>query len=91
MSTVEQAMEVVRLLEQVAEQVKDNPQGRSYLSRDGQGFALAVGGEAARGTQDFLAAVGRYLRRVQHGGGKIEAARTELLAALDQWLSTLKL
>lgn len=91
MSTLEQAMELQRLLREVAEQVKDNPQGRSYLSRDGRGFALALGGDAARGTQEFLAAVGRYLMAVQHGDKKLDAAKTQLLAALDQWLSTLSL
>jgi len=75
----------------LAEAVRSNGFDRSYLTPDGQGYALAVQGEGAKGMYDFMKAVGQYLVKVQHGHRSEEAAKTELLRAFDDWLSKQKI
>jgi hypothetical protein len=75
----------------LAEAIRGNGFDRSYLTPDGQGYALAVQGEGAKGMNDFMKAVGQYLMKVQHGRGDKEAAKTELLRAFDAWLSRQKI
>ena len=91
MSSLHQALALQGLLEQVGERVKDNPQGRSYLSPDGRAYVLAVGGEGAKEMQDFMTAVGQYLLKAQYGRRDAEAAKAELLRAFEEWLSKQKL
>ncbi|HTU17376.1 MAG TPA: hypothetical protein VMG10_04880 [Gemmataceae bacterium] len=49
----------------LAEVIRTNGFDRSYLTPDGQGYALAVQGEGARAMSDFMKAVGQYLMTVQ--------------------------
>jgi hypothetical protein len=90
MSGIHQALALKGLLEQVGERIKDNPQGRAYLSPDGRAYVLAVGGEGAKELNDFMRAVGQYLVKTQNGRGDQEAARAELLRAFDDWLAKQK-
>jgi hypothetical protein len=71
----------------LAEAIKGNGFDRSYLTPDGQGYALAVQGQGAKAMDDFMKAVGQYLMKTQHGRGNKEAAKAELLQAFDAWLS----
>jgi hypothetical protein len=77
MSNLHQAFALQALLEQVGEQIKDKPQGRSYLSRDGRAYVLAVGGDGAREMGDFMTAVGQYLMKTQYGLRDKEAAKAK--------------
>lgn len=89
MSVIE-ALALQDLLERVGEGIKDNPQGRSYLSPDGQAYVLAVGGDRARVMDEFMKAVGQYLVKVRNKRSN-EAAKLELLHAFEQWLSQQRL
>ncbi len=91
MSSLHQALALQGLFEQVGERIKDNPQGRSYLSPDGRAYVLAVGGDRAKVMQDFMTAVGQYLMKRQHDRGDMEAAKAKLLRAFEEWLSKQKL
>lgn len=90
MTDFQQALALREMLEQVGEQSKDNPQGRSYLSLDGRAYVLAFGGEGAKEMNDFMRAVGQYLLKMQNGRGDKEAAKGDLLRAFDEWLSKQK-
>jgi hypothetical protein len=87
MSGLQQAFALQGLLEEVAERIKDKPQGRSYLSPDGRAYVLAFGGEGAKVMDDFMRAVGQYLMKMQDGRSDKETAKAELLQAFDEWLS----
>ncbi len=87
MSNLHQALALQGLLEQVGEQVKDKPQGRSYLSPDGRAYVLAVGGDSAKEMRDFMTAVGEYLMKARYGLRDTGAAKTKLLQAFEEWLS----
>jgi hypothetical protein len=87
MSNLHQALALQGLLEQVGERIKDNPQGRSYLSPDGRAYVLAVGGDRAKEMQDLMTAVGQYLMKMQYGRRDTGAAKAELLRAFEEWLS----
>jgi hypothetical protein len=87
MAGLHQALELHGLLEEVGERIKDSPQGRSFLSRDGSAYVLAVGGEGAKEMHDFMTAVGQYLKKLQIGRTTKEAAKAELMQAFDKWLS----
>jgi hypothetical protein len=91
MSSLHQALALQGLLEQVGEQIEDKLQGRSYLSRDGRAYVLAVGGEGAKAMDDFMTAVGQYLMKRESRRGDKEAAKAELLRAFDEWLSKQKI
>lgn len=82
-----EALSIQQHLVGLAEAIKNNGFDRSYLTPDGQGYALAVQGEGARAMDDFMKAVGQYLMKVQHGRADKEAAKAELLRAFDAWLS----
>ncbi len=82
-----EALSIQHHLVALAEAIRSNGFDRSYLTPDGQGYALAVQGEGARGMDDFMKAVGQYLMKVQRGRGDKEAAKTDLLRAFDAWLS----
>jgi hypothetical protein len=86
-----EALGIQHHLVALAEAIRDNGFDRSYLTPDGQGYALAVQGEGARSMDDFMKAVGKYLMKVQHGRGDKEAAKAELLRAFDAWLSKQKI
>jgi hypothetical protein len=86
-----EALSIQQHLVGLAEAISSNGFDRSYLTPDGQGYALAVQGEGARAMDDFMKAVGRYLMKVQHGRGDKEAAKAELLRAFDVWLSKQKI
>jgi len=86
-----EALSIQHHLVALAEAIRSNGFDRSYLTPDGQGYALAVQGEGARSMDDFMKAVGQYLMKVQHGRGDREAAKAELLRALDAWLSKQKI
>lgn len=90
MAGIHQALELQDLFNQVCERIKDIPEGRSYLSPDGRAFVLAFGGDRAKIMHDFMAAVGRYLMKVQHERGEEESARAEALRAFEEWLSKQK-
>jgi hypothetical protein len=87
MSSLHQALALQELLEQLGERIKDNPQGRSYLSHDGRAYVLAVGGDRAKEMQDFMTAVGQYLIKTRHRRDEAGAAKAELLSAFERWLS----
>jgi hypothetical protein len=91
MSTLQKALQFQSLLEQVGERIKDNPQGRSYLSPDGRAYVLALGGEGAKAMDDFMNAVGEYLMKTQEPKADKEAAREEIHLAFEEWLSKQKL
>jgi len=86
-----EALSIQHHLIALAEAIKNNGFDRSYLTPDGQGYALAVQGEGAKGMYDFMRAVGQYLMKLQQGYGDREAAKTELLQAFDTWLSKQKI
>ena len=90
MSDFHQALALQALLEQVAERIKDNPQGRSYLTPDGRAYVLAVGDERAQEMKDFMTAVGHYLLKVRRTRGDTNAAKAEVMTAFDEWLSKQK-
>jgi hypothetical protein len=81
-----EALSIQHQLVELAEATRRYGYDRSYLTADGQGYALAVQGEGARAMYDFMKAVGQYLTKVQHGRGEREAAKAELLRAFDAWL-----
>jgi hypothetical protein len=91
MSNIHEALELQTVIEEVAERIKDYPQGRSYLSPDGQGYVLAFGGDRAQVMNDFITAVGQYLRKVQQKRSDKAAAKEEVLRAFEEWLSKQKL
>lgn len=91
MSNLSQALALQGLIEQVGEQIKDNPRGRSYLSSDGRAYVLAVGGDRAKEMQDFMSAVGQYLIKAQNGRRNAQAEKAQLLKAFEEWLSNQKL
>ncbi len=86
MSGLQQALALQALFEEIGERIKDNPQGRFYSSRDGCACLLALGGDRAKAMDDFMKAVGQYLRKTQYGRGDQEAAKAELVRAFDKWL-----
>jgi hypothetical protein len=86
-----EALSIQHRLVGLAEAIKSNGFDRSYLTPDGQGFALAVQGEGARNMDDFMKAVGQYLLKVQRRHGDKEAAKAELLRAFDAWLAKQKI
>jgi hypothetical protein len=86
-----EALSIQQHLVELAEAIRTNGFDRSYLTPDGQGYALAVQGEGARAMYDFMKAVGQYLMKVQQQRGDKEAAKTELLKAFDAWLSKQKI
>jgi hypothetical protein len=88
---LKQALGIQHHLVALAEAIRDNGFDRSYLTPDGQGYALAVQGEGARCMDDFIKAVGQYLMKVQHGRGDKDAAKAELLRAFEAWLAKQKL
>jgi hypothetical protein len=90
MSALQEALALQDLLEQVGERIKDNPQGRSYLSPDGRAYVLAFGGDRAKQMGDFMTAVGQYLMKMRKGRNDKGAAKAELLRAFDEWLSKQK-
>jgi hypothetical protein len=87
MSSLHQALALQGLLEEVGERIKDNSQGRSYLRPDGRAYVLAVGGDRAKAMEDFMTAVGQYLRKMQSGRTDPEIAKAEVLRAFEEWLS----
>ena len=87
MPSLHQALALQGLLEEVAERIKENPQGRAYLTPDGRAYVLAFGGDRAKEMQDFMTAVGQYLLKRQHGRADAEAAKAEVLRAFEEWLS----
>jgi hypothetical protein len=91
MTDIQQALALQDLLEQVSERIKDNPNGRSYLTQDGRAYVLAFGGERAKEMDAFMQAVGQYLLKMQNGRGDKKAAKAELLRAFDEWLSKQKI
>lgn len=86
-----EALTIQQHLVALAEAITSNGFDRSYLTPDGQGYALAVQGDGARSMDEFMKAVGRYLMKVQHGGADKDAAKAELLRAFDAWLSKQKI
>lgn len=86
-----EALDIQHHLVELAEAIRNNGFDRSYLTPDGQGYALAVQGEAAKGMYDFMKAVGQYLMKVEHGRIDKETAKAELLRAFDAWLSKQKI
>jgi len=86
-----EALTIQQHLVALAEAIRNNGYDRSYLTPDGEGYALAIQGEGAREMNDFMTAVGQYLMKVQHGLGDKEAAKAELLRAFDEWLSKQKI
>lgn len=90
-SNLAEALSIQQHLVGLAEAIRTNGFDRSYLTPDGHGYALAVQGEGAKGMDDFMMAVGRYLMKVQRGRGDKETAKVELLRAFDAWLSKQKI
>ena len=86
-----EALSIQQHLVALAEAISSNGFDRSYLTPDGQGYALAVQGEGARDMDDFMKAVGQYLMKVQSGRSDKDAAKTDLLRAFDAWLSKQKI
>jgi hypothetical protein len=91
MSTLREALAFQSLLEQVGDRIKDNPQGRSYLSPDGRAYVLALGGDGAKDMDEFMTSVGRYLMKMRDRKADKEAARDEMHRAFEEWLSKQKL
>jgi hypothetical protein len=87
---IKQALALQRLIEQVAEQIKDFPNGRSYLTPEGDAYVLAFGREHAQEMATFMRAVGQYLLKMKKPRGDKEAAKTEVLRAFDEWLAKQK-
>lgn len=87
MATMTQRFAFQELLERVAEGVKDNPHGRSYLTSDNRAYVLAMGGDGAKAMHDFMREVGNYLIKMKSSRGDKEAARAEVLRAFDEWLA----
>jgi hypothetical protein len=85
------ALSIQHHLVALAEAIRGNGFDRSYLTPDGQGYALAVQGPGAKDMDDFIKAVGQYLMKMKHGGGNKEAAKGELLQVFDAWLSKQKI
>ena len=86
-----EALSIQHHLVGLAEAIKSNGFDRSYLTPDGQGYALAVQGDGAGAMDSFMKAVGQYLMTVQHGLDDKDAAKTQLLRAFDTWLSKQKI
>lgn len=90
-SNLSEALSIQNQLVGLAEAIRGYGFDRSYLTPDGQGYALAVQGEGAKAMEDFMKAVGQYLVKVQHRRSDKEAARAVLLEAFDAWLSKQKI
>ncbi len=91
MPDVQEALELVKLLEEVGDRIKEVPRGRSYLSPDGRAFVIAFGGDEAEAMSDFIKAVGQYLTKVKRPRTNKEAAKEEVVRAFEEWLSKQKL
>jgi hypothetical protein len=89
--SLNEALAIQQHLVGLAEAIKTNGFDRSYLTPDGQGYALAVQGEGAKRMDHFIKSVGQYLMKVQRRGADKDAAKTELLQAFDEWLSKQKI
>ncbi len=89
--SITHALSIQQHIVDLAEAIRSNGFDRSYLTPDGQGYVLALQGEAAKGTYDFMKAVGQYLSKVEHSRGNHESAKNELLQAFDVWLSKQKI
>jgi hypothetical protein len=90
MPTLHQTLYLQGLLEEVGERIKGYDQVRSYLSPDGQGFVLAVGGDRAETMRDFMMAVSQFLWKAQHTRSDRATAKQEVLRAFEEWLSKQK-
>ena len=86
-----EALSIQQHLVGLAEAISTNGFDRSYLTPDRQGYALAIQGEGAMGMDDFMKAVGQYLKKVQRGRDDIVTAKADLLRAFDAWLSKQKI
>ena len=85
-----EALTIQQHLVGLAEGIRNNGFDRSYLTPDGLGYALAVQGESAKLMDDFMKAVGRYLKASKERRSDDGAARLALLKALDLWLAKQK-
>jgi hypothetical protein len=86
-TSYQQARALQELLEQVAERIKDDPMGRSYMTPDEDAYVLALGGESAKAMREFMKAVGKYLVETKNGRHVKETATEEVQRAFDEWLS----
>ncbi len=92
MPDLHEALELVTLLEEVADRIKDNELSRSYMSPDERAYVLALGGDDAKDMHDFMYAVGKYLTKAKLGTPAEKAtARAEMLRDFELWLSKQKL
>lgn len=85
------AISVQRQLAELTEAIQTLGHGRAYLSPDGQGYALALQGEAAQHMESFMRAVGQYLLKLKEKHADKEAAKAEVVQAFEEWLSKQKL
>ncbi len=90
-SSLAEALSIQQHLVGLAEAIRTNGFDRSYLTPDAQGYALAVQGDGAKGMDDFMKAVGQYLKKVQRSRDGKETAKADLLRAFDAWLSKQKI
>jgi hypothetical protein len=86
-----EALSIQQHLVALAEAIKSNGYDRSYLTPDGQGYALGVQGEGAKSMDEFMKAVGQYLMKLRRGRSNKDAAKAELLQAFDTWLAKQKI